>query len=241
LPAAHRWGCPRDRARFAPRRVRCVLRVPKGGDGRAVQDRRLVRVQHQHRGVRRGGVELGDSGQLLFGELRAAPAAHDAYPLAGRRTLCLLTQHPQPQAQRWHPFPAQLKQVVHASADEVDVRVIESGDHAAPERVDHAGTRPGQGSDVGLVADGGDAPCGYGERGGLRPGGIPSEDPAVPQDQIGRSRRPGRCRGGNRVEGSHCVFLSCWTRSRAGRRPGCRAFGSAARVVRFTSRPRPGG
>jgi hypothetical protein len=46
------------------------------------------------------------------------------------------------------PVPAQLKQVVHASADEVDVRVVESGDDAMPERVDHARTRPDQSSNV---------------------------------------------------------------------------------------------
>ena len=59
------------------------------------------------------------------------------------------------QAQRRHPVPAQLKQVVHASADEVDVRVVKSGDHAMPERVDHGRTRPDQSSNVALIAHGG--------------------------------------------------------------------------------------
>lgn len=95
------------------------------------------------------------------------------------------------------PVPAQLKQVVHASADEVDVRVVESGDHAMPERVDHARTRPDQSSDVTLIAHGGDAASGHGERGGLRPGGIPGRDPAVAEDENSRSRharaRRSRC------------------------------------------------
>jgi hypothetical protein len=43
----------------------------------------------------------------------------------------------------------------------------------------------------------GDAASGHGERGGLRPGGIPGRDPAVAEDEIGRSRharaRRSRC------------------------------------------------
>jgi hypothetical protein len=72
--------------------------------------------------------------------------------------------------------------------DEVDMRFVESGDHAMPERVDHARTRPDQSSDVTLIAHGGDAASGHGERGGLRPGGIPGRDPAVAEDEISRSR-----------------------------------------------------
>ena len=100
---------------------------------------------------------------------------------------------PQAQAQRRHPVPGQLKQVVHASTDEVDVRVVESGYHAMPERVVHARTRPDQKSNAGLIAHGGDAASGHGERGGLRPAGIPGRDPAVAEDEIGRSR-PARAR-----------------------------------------------
>ena len=66
-----------------------------------------------------------------------------------------------------------------------------------PERVDHARTRPVQSSNVALIAHGGDAASGHGERGGLRPGGIPGRDPAVAEDEIGRSRharaRRSRC------------------------------------------------
>ena len=66
-----------------------------------------------------------------------------------------------------------------------------------PERVDHARTRPDQSSDVTLIAHGGDAASGHGERGGLRPGGIPGRDPAVAEDEISRSRharaRRSRC------------------------------------------------
>ena len=124
------------------------------------------------------------------------------------------------------------------------MRVIESGDHAAAECVDHAGTRPGQGSDVGLVADGGDAPCGYGERGGLRPGGIPvkirplrrirSDDPAVPGG-VGALAAVIGPREATAVFPFVPDSLACRTT------PGLRAFRSAARAVRFTGRQRPGG
>ena len=102
-----------------------------------------------------GGVEIGDRREALLGELRAGQAAYDGHPLARWRALRLLAQHPQARAQRRYPVPAQLKQVVHASADEVDVRVVESGDHAMPERVDHGRTRPDQSSNVALIAHGG--------------------------------------------------------------------------------------
>jgi hypothetical protein len=52
--------------------------------------------------------------------------------------------------------PAPFEQVVSSAADEVDVRVIEPGDDAPPERAYHAGAGSGQGSDIGLVADGSD-------------------------------------------------------------------------------------
>jgi hypothetical protein len=127
----------------------------------------------------------------------------------------------QAQAQRRHPVPAQLKQVVRASADEVDVRVVESGDHAMPERVDHARTRPDQNSNVALIAHGGDAASGHGERGGLRPGGIPGRDPAVAEDEIGRSRhaRARRSCCGQAVLGTGegtSVLIHAGVRSRAG-------------------------
>src|SRR5260370_4046850 len=94
-------------------------------------------------------------GRRFLGELRAGPAPHDGHPLAPWPALRLLAQHPQAQAQRRHPVPAQLKQVAHASADEVDVRVVESGNHAMPERIDHGRTRPAQTTTAPLIAHGG--------------------------------------------------------------------------------------
>jgi|SRR5712691_2000741 len=86
--------------------------------------------------------ELHAPRQALLGELRAGPAAHDAHltgPVACEAAARAASAGP---GSASAPRPAQLKQVVHASADEVDVRVVESGDHAMPERVDHARTRP---------------------------------------------------------------------------------------------------
>jgi hypothetical protein len=61
-----------------------------------------------------------------------------------------------------------------------------------PERVDHARTRPDQSSDVTLIAHGGDAASGHGERGGLRPGGIPVEIRPLRRTRSAVRAMPGR-------------------------------------------------
>jgi hypothetical protein len=96
------------------------------------------------------------------------------------------------------------------------VRVIEPGDDAAPERVYHAGAGSGQGSDVGLVADGGEAPAGYGERGSLRPGGIAGKIRPLRRMRSAPPAVPGRVAavvtaGALSGEGTP-AFLSCRVR-----------------------------
>jgi hypothetical protein len=87
------------------------------------------------------GTELAGALRLLahWGARHAdpaeAPGTPRAAPFSRPADTALLIRSP---GSAPAPVPAQLKQVVHASADEVDVRVVESGDHAMPERVDHA-------------------------------------------------------------------------------------------------------
>ncbi len=178
--------------RGAGRAADCPALLGAAAPGRLPADRRGHRA-------RRGAAPAGALGSQARRPGGSPPAPRVRHPSRGPLVL--------PDLRRSHnirspgsapaPVPAQLKQVVHASADEVDVRVVESGDHAMPERVDHARTRPDQNSNVALIAHGGDAASGHGERGGLRPGGIPGRDPAVAEDEISRSRharaRRSRC------------------------------------------------
>ncbi|MNO89551.1 hypothetical protein D3C76_810390 [compost metagenome] len=96
-------------------------------------------MEDEHRSVGRGLVQFFEGRQALFGELELAPAADHPHPLRGRGTVGLLLEHAQGVGQRGHAFPAQLQVVVEAAADQVQVRVVETGDHRALVQVDHLG------------------------------------------------------------------------------------------------------
>ena len=122
---------------FAAGRIGRVLRVTAGAQRRLVQQRAAIQMQDENRRIRRGGVDFVQRRHPAFGELKLAPAADHAHPLAGRRALRLFLQHAQSVGERWHAVPAQFHVVVQSAANDVQVRVVQSGNDAAAFEVNH--------------------------------------------------------------------------------------------------------
>ncbi|MNO85063.1 hypothetical protein D3C76_764230 [compost metagenome] len=80
---------------LATRRVRRVLGVADGLERGAVEQRAVVQVQQEHRGVGRGLVDFFQGGHAFFGELELVPATDHAHPLRGRRARSLVLEHAQ--------------------------------------------------------------------------------------------------------------------------------------------------
>ena len=76
-----------------PGRLWRVLRVPDGPQGRTVQQRPVVEVQHEHRRVRRRLVQLRQRRQPPLRELPLREAADHANPLGRHGTARLVAQH----------------------------------------------------------------------------------------------------------------------------------------------------
>ncbi|GGY51269.1 hypothetical protein GCM10010363_35330 [Streptomyces omiyaensis] len=151
-----------------------------------VEDGGLVEVEDEDGGVGGGGVQLGHGGHPALGELLRRPAADDPHPLAPGRPRRLFAEHGEPFAEGGDAVPAQLQDVVEAAADDVQVGVVESGDDAAAQRVDHAGRRTDVPGDGAVVADGEDPSVADGERPGRRVGRIARVDLRVADDEVGR-------------------------------------------------------
>ena len=80
---------------LAARRVRRVLGVASHTQRGAVEQGTVVQVQHEHRGVRCGLVELFQGRHTLLGKLEFVPATHHAHPLRRRRAVRLVLEHAQ--------------------------------------------------------------------------------------------------------------------------------------------------
>ena len=124
---------------LARRRVGRVAGVADGAQGGAVEHRARVKVQHEHRGVGGGRVQLFQSRHALLGELKLGPAADHAHPMVHRRAPRLLAQHAHRVGERGHAVPPELEVVGEAPAYRVRVRIDQAGDHRAPVQLHHAG------------------------------------------------------------------------------------------------------
>ncbi|VFT16376.1 Uncharacterised protein [Pseudomonas aeruginosa] len=139
---------------LAAGRVGRVLGVADHAQGGAVEQGAIVQVEDEHRGVRRGLVQFLQGRHALLGELELVPAADHPHPLGAGRAFGLVLEHAQGVGQGGHAFPAQLQVVVEATADQVQVRVVETGDHGALLQVDHLGGAAAMEHRLGVVADG---------------------------------------------------------------------------------------
>ncbi len=172
-----------------PGGLRRVLGVADHAQGGAVEQGAIVEVEDEHRGVRRGLVQLLQGRHALLGELELVPAADHPHPLRRGRACGLVLEHAQGVGQRGHAFPAQLQVVVEAAADQVQVRVVQAGDHGALLEVDHPGGAAGQLDDLRIGAHGHHDAVAQRDGGGLGPGRIHRGDAAVAQDELGRAAR----------------------------------------------------
>src|SRR3984893_3150804 len=86
--------------------------------------------------IRRRGVDLLQRGHPPFDKLKLAPSSHHPHPLRRGCSGRLLAQHVQREAQRGHPFPAQLHVVVQPAANDVQMRIIETGNDSSSFKVD---------------------------------------------------------------------------------------------------------
>ena len=183
---------------LAAGRIRRVLVVANRPQRRAVQHGLAIEVQDKHGRVGRRLVQFLERGQALLGELELAPAAHHAHPLRRRRARRLLLQHAQPVGQRRHAVPPELEVVVQPAANDVQVRVVEPGNHRAAAEVDHLRARPGQRQNVAVGADREKPAVADGH--GLGKGAllVLRGDAAVMEDQLGGG---GGVHGGNILGG----------------------------------------
>ena len=92
-------------------------------------------MQDENRRVRRGGVDFVERRHAAFGELKLAPTADHAHPLSRRRALRLFLQHSQSVGERRHAVPAEFHGVIQSAANDVQMRVVETGNHPATVQV----------------------------------------------------------------------------------------------------------
>src|ERR1051325_6228127 len=93
-------------------------------------------MQNENRRVGSGGVDFLQRRHPAFGKLELAPAAHHADPLAGRRALRLVLEHTQAVGEGRHAVPTELHIIVQPAANDVQVRVVETGNATAAFQVD---------------------------------------------------------------------------------------------------------
>jgi hypothetical protein len=170
---------------LAARRIRRVAVVADRAQGRAVQECAVVQVQHEYRRVRRRGIDLLDGRHALFGELEFVPAAHHAHPLRIRGAVGLFLQHAQGVGQGGHAFPAQFQVVVQATADQVQVGVVQPRDDGAAVEVDHLAVRRAVAHHFVGVADGEEFAVLDGDRAGLGILAVDGVEAAVEEDEGG--------------------------------------------------------
>src|SRR5712671_1737925 len=92
---------------FATGRIGRVLRVPARAQGGLIQQRATIQMENKDRSVRRDGIDLIERRHSSLGELKFAPAANYAHPLAGWRALRLFLEHSQSVRERWHTIPTE--------------------------------------------------------------------------------------------------------------------------------------
>ena len=143
-------------------------------------------MQHEHRRVGRGSVDLVESRHAPLGELELGPAADHTHPLRRRRARGLLLEHAQRVRERRHAVPTQLHVVVEPAADRMHVRVVETGNRRPAAKIDDFGLRGAMSHDLFIGSNRREPPVldsdGLGERTAL----ILSRNTAVQQNHIRR-------------------------------------------------------
>jgi hypothetical protein len=176
LPGLHR-GCPDRlvaRARFPPG----AGQAPETGQDRQARQRASPAATAGRRPAR--GLRGRNRRRNAGSSCASASRRHGPAPLPGL-------------GDRAAPAHAPSRAAAgHGRGTAVPVRGLASGRHGPPRgpsgAARAAASPPWPAARPGALARAWPVP-GYGERGGLRPGGIASEDPAVAKDKVSRSRR----------------------------------------------------
>ena len=112
---------------FAARRIGRVAGVAYYLERRAIKQGAIIEMQHKYRRIGRGLIDFIQRWHTTLGKLKFGPAANDAHPLRRRRAQRLRFQHAQRVGDRRHTFPAQLKVIVETAANQMQVRIVETG------------------------------------------------------------------------------------------------------------------
>ena len=138
---------------FAARRVRRVPGVADGAQGCAVQQRPVVEMQQEDRGIGCDRIDLVDRRQALFGELVFGETADDAHPLRRGRDRHLALQHVHRIGERPNAVPAEFHVVVQAAAHDVGVVVDQARQDALALEVDDLRVGSSQRHDLAVGSD----------------------------------------------------------------------------------------
>ncbi len=166
-------------------RVRRVAGVADHFERGAVEQRAIIEMEDENRRIRRRLVQFVEGRHALLGELEFVPAADHPHPLRSGCALGLILEHAQGVGQRRHALPTQLEVVVEAATDQVQVRVVEPGDHRAPLQVDHFCGAATQGHGLGIAAYGDESALLDRHGGGRGFFAVDRMQTAVMQNQIG--------------------------------------------------------
>ena len=176
---------------LAARRIRGVAGVAHHFQCRAVEQGAVVEVQDEYGGVRCGFVQFFNGRQAFFGELELVPATDHPHPLRRWCAVRLVLEQAQGVDKGGYAFPAQFKVVIEPSSDQVQVRVVETGNHRATVEVDDlcAGTLQGHG--LGVAADHHETSVLDRDGAGLGFLAIDCVQASVVQNEVGRGIRHG--------------------------------------------------
>ena len=128
-----------------------VLGVADDAQGRAIQQCPIIKMQNEHRRVRRNGIEFLDRRQTLFGKLTFGKTSYDPHPLRWRGHRNLTFEHTHGVSQRTYAVPAQFHVVVEPATDDVSVAVDQAWDRATSLQVNDFAAAPGEGHNLSLL------------------------------------------------------------------------------------------
>src|SRR5690554_8048388 len=94
-------------------------------------------MQNKDRRIRCRLVEFIERWHPPFGKLEFIPSAYHPHPLRRRCTVRLRLEHTQRISQRRNALPAQLKIVIEAATDQMEVGVVQPWNYRAPLQINH--------------------------------------------------------------------------------------------------------
>jgi hypothetical protein len=141
-------------------------------------------VQDEYRRIGSRVVDFFECRHPAFRKLELGPAADNPHPLTGGRALRLLFEHAQGIRERRDAVPSQFHVVIEAAANDVEMRVVESGDDPAAVQADYF---PGSALECFRIIEGDDPSVFDSETDGFRVFRVESGDASVVEHEVGKS------------------------------------------------------